>query len=214
MNKSIEEMSGANFELERESKIPQEGSDSHSVNFRLGELKIAVQALSQFRQNDLTFFQNRYDALIQKFDAVEQALPSKVDLIAQLSDLRQRLNDIQAMEASLRDASLQTIRSSFQSEANIIEQKISLGSQQRYSALEIKIDKAELSVQGKVSESRISLEAQLKVLEASVQAKIDRVENGMESKIKGQVMQGIIWGMGLVGGIIAAAFGLLRYASG
>lgn len=187
--------------------------DKSGLRFALNELRIAVQTIADLRRNDLALLEDRHKQLVGRIDGFEQAIPSKTDLSTQLADLRQRVNDIQAMEASLREASLQTIRSSFQSEAAVVEKQLSLGSQQRYSALETKIDKAESSLQSKISDLKTSSEAQMKIMETNLQAKIAGVEQSLDAKIKGQVMQGIIWGMGIVGGIIGATMALLKYLS-
>lgn len=190
-------------------------SDPHSMEAAINELRVGISTLSALRKVDLKLSERRHTAVLTRLDTLEGVLASKADLFTQVADLRQRVNDIQAMEASLREASLQTIRSTFQAEANVVEQKISLGSQQRYTALEGKqaslegrIDKAELGLLAKISESKSSVEAQI----GSLESQIKILEASLDGKIKGQVVQGIVWGMGLIGAMVGLVTAVMTFS--
>lgn len=189
----------------------QGNSDRTSLEHTLNQLHIAVSTLADLRKNDFVLLQSRHEQLLHRIEAFEQNLPSKSDVITQMADLRQRVNDIQAMESSLREASLQTIRNSFQAEASVIEQKLALGSLQRYSALDSKIEKTELTLQSKANEFRSSVEAQIKVSETNLKGEIKGVEQSLDSKIKSHVQQGIMWGLGIISIIIAVAVAILKF---
>jgi len=72
------------------------------------------------------------ETLLKRLDSLQENIPSKLDFTNQVYELRQRVNDIQAMENSFREANTQTVKNSLQSEPAIMEQKLSLGSQQRW----------------------------------------------------------------------------------
>lgn len=191
---------------------PQQPRDIHQLEHTIEELRLAVKAFGEFRRADLELAQKRHGEIVRRLEALESAAPAlKAELTVQFSDLRQRVNDIQAMESSLREMSLQTIKTSFQSEAGVVEQKLSLGSQQRYSALENKVERAEMGLQGKIDKSEISVHSKIAELKTSVEAQIKGVDQTLEARIKGQVIQGIAWGMGIVGGIIAIVFTLVKH---
>ncbi|WP_256077951.1 hypothetical protein [Massilia sp. YIM B04103] len=190
-----------------------QSGDIPQLEHTVAELRLAITTFSEFRRADLELARKRHAEIVRRLDALESGVASKSELTVQFADLRQRVNDIQAMESSLRDMSLQTIKASFQSEASVVEQKISLGSQQRYAGLESKVEKAEFGLQGKIDRSEISVQSKIAELKTSVEAQIKGVDQTLEAKIRGQVIQGIVWGMGLVGGVIAITFALLKHLS-
>jgi len=119
------------------------------------ELRLAVRALGDLRQSDLRLIHDKHEVLLSKIEGMERGiaqLPTKSEIKVDLTDLQQRVQQIQSMEASLRELSMQTIKTSFQSEATIIEQKISLGSQQRYYSLEKQITELSSGLDGKIRE--------------------------------------------------------------
>jgi len=205
-------------ELVEQLDQPEAGSRKPSLELAellhaITELKVSLGSVNELRLNDRQLFQDLHERTSRRLHDLQSSLPTKGDLSSQVAELRQRAIDMQALETSLREQSTQTIRSSLQTEASLLEQKLNVASQQRYSSLEGQIERSEILFKSEISQMKTSFEAQAKGTEAALAAQIDRVDASLEAKIRGQVMQGIMWGMGIVGSIIAIAAAVIKHGA-
>lgn len=170
------------------SPRPPSGAD---IQQQIAELVVAVKALSQLRSADLDFARNVSRELSREIDHIKRSLAdvaTRADLTLQINELRQRLSELQSMEQSLRESSLAMIRSSFQSEAKNVEEKISSGSEKRYGALD----------------------AQIVALKTAIDSQSREVKLQIEGVVAAKVIQGIVWGIGIVAAMVGAVAAIIK----
>lgn len=218
------------------------------LNYAIGELRNALNALNDWRKADKKEVQGQLDGLSKKLDGTisqirgESALISssvqgnieeisrhlnvlalRVEFVVErVAELRQRLNEFQMSESAAREARNQQLEASFGRDITALEQRLANASQQRHAALENRIAEAKSSLENRSAESKYGLEKVLTEMKASVDIQLTKTESsletrsaelkaGIEGQIKGQVIQGIVWGIGLCAAVGGLIFGVLKY---